>query len=332
MAGSLAVSGSKVYLAGSLTATEVKVGAEGRPERQSITAAVVWENGKARWLTTGKYWASAQAVAVFGKDVYVVGKEFQDSGVSSAMLWKNGEAIRLTQPDHEAEADAVSVSGHDVLVAGYEQSGPHNVAMLWKNGEAMALTDGTHDAYAKAVAASGADIYVVGKEDNGTMDIARVWKNRKELQQLTDGIHSSTARAMAVAGTDVFVAGDEASGAKAQRQGQDLPFNVPVATVWMNGRPVHLSAGNLPASAYGIAVSGPDVYVAGIEWASRESGDLASSAVVWKLSSASNQRPEKTVLPRDGSSPIAYAIAVVDRPRPTGHPARTRILETVTNP
>lgn len=214
-------------------------------------AARYWKNGVA--ATVGSY-ATANAVAVSGNDVYVAGWEWTTNGGWAAKYWKNGQEVLLGSATHESVANAIVVVGTDVYVAGTDG----NVAKYWKNGQAVSLTNGASQAYAASIAVVGTDVYVAGGEFQGTYYIAKYWKNGQEVQ-LSNGPKSEYAMSIAVAGNDVYVAGREG----------DILFtgaDDAVAKYWKNGQAVTLTSPNTLSYAQSIAIHGTDVYVAGVEY------------------------------------------------------------------
>ena len=80
---SVYVSGGDIFAAG------YEVNARGE------SSAVLWKNGKAQRLNSGKQQAEAKSVFVTGKDVYVAGRTEDDEGMEVAVLWKNGQKTVL---------------------------------------------------------------------------------------------------------------------------------------------------------------------------------------------------------------------------------------------
>jgi len=174
----------------------------------------------------------------------------------------------------------------DVYVAGWEMnSAGVKVAMVWKNGDATSLTDGSSSATANSVAVSGTDEYVSGTELSGSNGnaVAILWKNGLATA-LTDGRLNAGVGQVVVTGTDVYVTGGWS--------GYDAQSNyVNVQGYWKNGVFTPLltatNQGQHGAGAIGpITVQGADVYVAGVEYETTETGPgtavFMPVAMYWK--------------------------------------------------
>jgi hypothetical protein len=212
----------------------------------------IWRNGT---LSDRDIFLNVELKSMYvsGRDVYVIGRNFNEDYSGGWKYWKNGKAFSLENPGSIIEATGISVSNQDVYVSGeditYSGTG-HFIkqAVYWKNGHEVVLTDGTKDARATSVFVSGNDVYVAGQEGN----IAKYWKNGTPIS-LPDTANYSCALSIFVAGTDVFVAG------WVNIVGHEF------AVYWKNGIPFHLTDGNFVACANSVYVSNGDVYVAGYE-------------------------------------------------------------------
>jgi len=144
LATSLFVSGSDVYIAGSIfNGGSITIGPK--------PIATIWKNGIQTTLTDGTNIAGAESVFVLGTDVYVAGYESNGS-VDVAKVWKNGMAISLTNGTDSAVAFSVCALGSDVYATGFEKNGAGvKVAKVWKNGVATSLTTGNRDAIGASI-------------------------------------------------------------------------------------------------------------------------------------------------------------------------------------
>jgi hypothetical protein len=234
--------------------------------------AAYWKNGSLVTLTQPGSNAFARSIAVNQNGVYAAGSMQGVSGLN-AMLWFNGATAVLSDPSVNADAMSIAVSGSDVYVAGwqYDNAAGHTQALYWKNGAATPLSGGLA---ANSIVISGSDVYVAGQTTGG---IAAYWKNGT-ITTLTEG---NTASAIAVVGSDVYVAGKSAVGS---------------ILYWKNGAVTPLTYGPSNATAAwvtGIAVSGPNVYVAG----GVPDGDAGLVPTLW-----TNNVPQTLPVPNNLSS------------------------------
>ncbi|MBS1974137.1 MAG: IPT/TIG domain-containing protein, partial [Bacteroidetes bacterium] len=197
--------------------------------------------------------AATGPVFTYTSDVYVVGK-----GTGGWGYWKNGSFTAM--PSNCVEAWSIYVDGSDVYIAGADMNtgGP----AYWKNGATIDLpmTAGHNGGRAHSVFVNGTDVYVAGWDFvNGANALPRCWKNGVPITvSLSSGnisagqpVVSGVIYKVIVSGTDVYLAGSQA------------PFSGnQVATYWKNGTPSPLTDGTAVSEAYGIFVSGSDVYVA----------------------------------------------------------------------
>ncbi len=129
-AGSIAVVGNDVYLAGG--AGDFLTAGSNR--------AKYWKNGQEVLLNMmGDAFSSS--IAVDGGDVYVAGWEYSGTRMV-AKYWKNRQAVSLTNGLTDAEATCIIVVGGNVYVSGHE----NGVAKYWKNGQPVSLTNGSQQA------------------------------------------------------------------------------------------------------------------------------------------------------------------------------------------
>ena len=237
-----------------------------------------WKNGISVNLDLPDY---PNSLSISNNDIYIAGSSLYLTGTGgNAAYLKNGTKIELPSGSTGAISTAIAISGNDIYVAGIGitgsvYNGPQKyIAKYWKNGNAINLTDGTNGAQVWSIAVSGNDAYVGGMEWNGRSyqdasgntekkSVAKYWKNGIPVI-LTDGTEDAHTTSIAVSGTDVYVAGTEWNGKSYQVQGIAYIYRKSIAKYWKNGKAVNLTDGSEDAEAKSIAISGNDVYVAGI--------------------------------------------------------------------
>jgi hypothetical protein len=252
----------------------------------SNNTAFYYINDKAYQVTNGTF-ATANAIAVAGNDVYLAGKESKfnntNDTTSIAKYWKNGTATSLTDGTNYAVATGIALLGNDVYVCGYEIAGGHYVAILWKNGSPTVLTAPNHTGIAFALCTSGNDIYIAGYDETKFNYHACYWKNGTQFL-LPDTLINTLNACIAVKGSDVHV-GDWKNGVLQPLQltyttfavngiyidtanniwlaGYDYPgTNASHAVYWKNGSETFLNNGT---DAEGIAAdSNGHIFIAGI--------------------------------------------------------------------
>ncbi len=203
-AGSIAVSGNDVYVAGYINYGALY---------GNKTVAKYWKNGNPVALSdTAISSGNAIGVVVSGNDVYVLGVI---GGL--ATYWKNGNPITIADSSQHASVINMAVSGNDVYVVGSSTGG----ATYWKNGNPVILADTSQHVVATSITVSDADIYVSGYYYGPISNIgALYWKNGIPVN-LSGG---NSAYCIAVSGNDLYVGGSSS--------GQ--------ATYWKNNNPVPL--------------------------------------------------------------------------------------------
>jgi hypothetical protein len=218
-------------------------------------------------------------LSVYAPKVYVTGSYYnEDTHASVPCYWKDGVRTELFiryPGEVNGEARAITVSGGNVYVAGQWVDSKHEsgkpIGCYWVNGERTDLSSfdgywyGT-ESFAKDIAVSGGNVYVVGQHGNDAV----LWVNGTRTYLDVPGITTGYAESVAVSGGNVYVAGWYHDGTGAR------------LCYWVNGTRHDLT--NLPAGselnggsfyrkAVSIAVSGSDVYVAGVyqnsSWQSR---------------------------------------------------------------
>ena len=243
---------------------------------------VVWKNGTAQRLTsiaTGNENNGAVAYSIFvsGDAVYVAGESTQNvygpsAPIYTANLWVDGVPRELSGG---TSASSVFVSGSDVYVAGRNDSGP----VVWKNGTPQALVGGRS---ANSVFVSGSDVYVGGirrRTTDSVIDDGVIWKNGTVLYTLVndeDERNRTYVSSIYVSGSDVYAAG--------YVLGRNTNSNlIGKARLWKNGNVQTLDVGDQDSSANSVAVSGNDVYVAGMGGAGMQSAMLWKNGVAQRL-------------------------------------------------
>ena len=252
-------------------------------------------------------------------DVYVAGYE-NNGSKNVAKYWKNSVAVSLTNGSNDAEANSIFINGTDIYVAGWEIQGSKKVAKYWKNSVAVNLTDGSNNAEATQIIVVGADIYVSGREATAnSTGQAKYWKNGTAVNLAAGVTETSFAKSIAVVASDVYVAVciydpfpspsavivkngivtdlSAAFAASAANtvflQGSDVyvagRHGFYQSTYWKNNVVTNLSSTeiNTETGAFGIFVSGADVYVSGFEKTSLTFGNI-EVAKYWKNGIATN--------------------------------------------
>ncbi len=258
----ITVVGNDVYVSGWDTSDDYVVGGV------ILNRACYWKNGIKTFLSTGmlQYPLKANAIAVSGSNVYVVGNEEIYNG-TRPFYWKNGERTTFSSSSKYSGADDIFISGSNVYIAGWEGAvnEKKETASYWKNGNKTVLTDGQYDAETSAIFVSGTDVYVAGRQRGiyraegitTTRWRARYWKNGSPVS-LTDGPHDARIYGITVSDSKVYATGYEDT---------DIAFNsfstLTDVCYWENGNKITLE--QLPYSnAYDIAVAGKNVYVTGV--------------------------------------------------------------------
>ncbi|HTH55814.1 MAG TPA: hypothetical protein VL728_07185 [Cyclobacteriaceae bacterium] len=102
-----------------------------------------WKNGQLITLETPDGWSSsANALVVFGADVYIAGtiqNYVNNTNNYAVVYWKNGVMTQLSDVSRIANGTSIAVAGNDVYVAGSVSSGSNLQATVWKNGVATTL-------------------------------------------------------------------------------------------------------------------------------------------------------------------------------------------------
>ena len=180
--------------------------------------------------------------------VYIGGNRVEGDNSKTttiAKYWKNGVPNEVAKISVDAyngagiSITAIAVSGEDIYLAGRE----NDIAKYWKNGVGVPLSDGKTVATATCIEVSGSDVYIGGFDyDSG----AKYWKKGILVPLENASTYISRIRAMTTSGNDIYLVGRSDAG----------------AAFWKNGIVTNITD---PGSYFtSIAVSGKDIYVAGL--------------------------------------------------------------------
>ncbi|GGN12742.1 hypothetical protein GCM10010967_55930 [Dyadobacter beijingensis] len=140
-----------------------------------VLVARYWKNGIEVNLSDGVHQALANAIAVSGSDVHVVGYGDDQNNRQVAKYWKNGVETNLTDGTGQAVAYDVAVQGNDVYVSGFENINGMNHARVWKNGIPFKTTN---DFDYRGIAVPDENVFTAGANwGNNGFTVASVWKN-----------------------------------------------------------------------------------------------------------------------------------------------------------
>lgn len=196
-AASLFISGSDVYIAGSVT------------NSSGVLNAVYWKNGVVNQLAGDPAKPSeATGIYVSGNDVYVAGSS-QVSGVANPTYWKNNAptVYPLAFNTRAASASAIAVSGNDVHLAGWsldDRTATYH-GYYWKNGVIASVS--TNPVKPSGIAVAGNDVHIIGHEMNGSASF-NYFKNGTgiALGEVANGVVDPVA--IQLYGPDVYIAGN----------------------------------------------------------------------------------------------------------------------------
>ncbi len=202
------------------------------------------------------------------KDVYVAGLyNVAATDQDVACYWKNGTKTDLgASLAHDSTAKGVYVSGADVYVVGMYDNGTRDVPCYWKNAVKTDLVDsGAGDSDANSIYVNGANIYIAGSYTSGADNIATLWTSATTKVDIgTAGVDSYAYTIYPMDGV-LYIGGT--SGSKPAYWTYNTTTHAVVETVISTD----------PGMAYGIAVSGSDIYLGGLTLGS---GD--PQAAYWK--------------------------------------------------
>jgi hypothetical protein len=243
------VEGNDIYLAGSR-----KVSTAG-----SLSVPVYWKNGVMSDLSSDPAVLSvATDIFIQGQNIYIVGNERNEDGVSVAKLWVNAEVTNLSDGIIDAGATGVFVQNGTIHVVGWQNTSAVNTAQKaihWTNGVPEELPSYDAESTAFDVEVSNGNVFISGvlEQDNGEFKSV-LWKNGEPLYT-SPSVENLQANKMFISSGDVYIAGSYGiSGC--------------TACYWKNGNLTELcplySSEDILASASSICVANNDVYVVGM--------------------------------------------------------------------
>lgn len=196
-------------------------------------------------ITTSGGKATGPVFTYTSTDIYLGGQSITGWG-----YWKNG--VFTANPTDCSNVTSVFASGSDVYTGGVDNT---YLPKYWKNGVGVSLpvTTGHNEGAVNGLFVSGTDVYAAGQDNgNSAYEVPRIWLNGTAMALTFQ--YGGDAAAVVVAGTDVHAVGYQWS--------EPLGGNS-IATYWKNGVPVSLTDGSKEGYAYGICLSGTDVYIGG---------------------------------------------------------------------
>ncbi len=258
------VEGNDIYLAGSR-----KVSTAG-----SLSVPVYWKNGVMSDLSSDPAVLSvATDIFIQNQNIYIVGNERNEDGVSVAKLWINAEVTDLSDGIVDAGATGVFVQNGTIHVVGWQNTSAVNTAQKaihWTNGVPQELPSYDSKSTAFDVEVSNGNVFISGvlELDNGQYK-SILWKNGEPLYT-SPSVENLQANKMSISGGDVYMAGSYGSSGC-------------TACYWKNGSlnelcPVYASD-DIQESASSICVANNDIYAVGIGSNSTSTGFIG---MYWK--------------------------------------------------
>jgi hypothetical protein len=259
-------------------------------------AGGLWVNGISKDLGLGDTAALSDILGMYvtGNDIYLAGSgvnSWADYGYNTyAKIWKNGTIASLNSSPGYSRAEGVTVVGQDLYVAWTEtKSNGYTMAVYNKNENRFILDSVSADVSCQAICSSGSDVYIAGNlyDSSVNKNLGVYWKNGSLIRIPAINENNTYASGIAATGNDVYVSG--LAGL----------LNTGYAVYWKNGIEHRITDGTFPAVAYAIALSGEDIYTAGIE---------NKMPVYWK-----NDVPHKLPLDNTHNSYTVTGIVVVQK-------------------
>lgn len=213
------------------------------------------------------------------KDVYVAGLYTDtDTDIDVACYWKNGTKVDLgTGLPNDSIARSIYVVGSDVYAVGTYYDGSRDIASYWKNTTMVDLVDlGTGDSDANDIYVSdGGKVYIAGAYTSGADSIATLWTSATTKVDLgSAGVDSYAYTIYPNDGVTLYIAGT--SDTKPTYWTYNTTTHAVVETVVSTD----------PGMAYGIAVSGSDIYLGGMLISGNPQAAYWKNGVIVELSSA----------------------------------------------
>jgi hypothetical protein len=207
---------------------------------------VYWKNGQEFEIQdTTTMGFSANAMAVSGNDIIIVGSVFLDSteNKTAVAVWKNGGISLLGDTSKGGYATCIAISNGDLYIGGAigypgNQTPPYSQldAAYWKNGVQNNLGIIGFSTEIYSIAVSGTSVYAAGSTDYIYGRQAILWQNGSAVFLPSGSTSDSYASSVCISGGDVYVGGGSFFQTNASAGH--------VATYWKNGSPVYLSSGD----------------------------------------------------------------------------------------
>lgn len=251
----------------------------GYSNETSNMGEVIWKNGtplqvfNSDLLSPGsvRYGSIIYDMDINNDDVYAVWRMSYKPlsalySTSNVYLWKNSNNTLIKENENRIYPRTVAVKGADVYFGGY-YSDLYEYPSIWKNGNREQLPGGYGNV--TDILINQTDVYAVGYVRTAQTAIAAQWKNGV-LTKLGEGYNFS-ANSIAQSNNDTYIVGEgNITGPSGQRS----------ALLWKNGtlQALENPAGQVGASANGIALTGNKICVAGYSYAGQAE---TMRAVVW---------------------------------------------------